>query len=211
MNRLSRTGCISASLVLLAAGAAATPMRSPDAEGVALRAEATEAEQGERAESQAELSADGRELTHLEIYERRAEQDAAAHRRWYGHFILASDAAAAIGVGVGLVADSGAILGVSVVGLYLAGPFAVHALHDRPGAAFGSVGMRIGAPALGMLIGSSDCDGFECVDGVFVGAVVGALFAITFDVSLLAWKELDVKPAVRADESSMWLGVSMGF
>ena len=198
MNRLSRTGCISSSLVLLAAGAAATPMRSPDAEGVALRAEATEAEQGERAESQAELSADGRELTHLEIYERRAEQDAAAHRRWYGHFILASDAAAAIGVGVGLVADSGAILGVSVVGLYLAGPFAVHAL-------------RIGAPALGMLIGSSDCDGFECVDGVFVGAVVGALFAITFDVSLLAWKELDVKPAVRADESSMWLGVSMGF
>jgi hypothetical protein len=127
-------------------------------------------------------------------------------RRWYGELILAADATAALGVAIGAAADSGEIAGLSLLGFYVIAPMAVHAMHRRGGAAAGSAGLRIGAPIAGVLLLTSDCEGF-CIDEFVAGFLVGATLAIGIDVAVLAWERVPVRPSIHVASNSALFGL----
>lgn len=72
---------------------------------------------------------------------------APAERSWYGWQILLADAASFACVGV---TEQEACL----LGFALSGPV-VHTLHGRPGRGLASLGLRVGLPLIGALIGSA--------------------------------------------------------
>ncbi len=117
----------------------------------------------------------------------------AASAEWYGYQTLATDGASiATGAVIVTAADGNSAvtnLGVGLGALgYGLGPPIVHLANDRPGAAVGSLGLRLGLPLVGAITGAFATKGSDNFIGVFVGAVVGAVVAIALDASLLAWK-----------------------
>jgi len=118
-------------------------------------------------------------------------------RRWYGWQIILTDGAALVSLAA--VSESSA-WGDLALGLYVAGGPIVHLAHENGSQAAGSVGLRLLAPAGGMLIGfvlgalenpSCDCEGG--LIGAGGGLVVGTVAASILDIALLAY---DVPPAL---------------
>jgi len=119
-----------------------------------------------------------------------AEAEPESH--WYGGQTLAAD-----GLSVGLLiaggqAESATLAWLGLFGYAFGAPI-VHGIHQRSGAAFGSLALRIGAPVLGGAIGLSsagDCGGELCALGPMVaGIFIGATAAIVIDSAALAWEE----------------------
>lgn len=125
-------------------------------------------------------------------------------RRWYGWQTLTSDAASlsvtAIGLAVvvnNLSSESGGTsigAGLVVIGAagYVIVPAVIHGSHNRPGAALGSLGLRLALPYLGAIIGPAltcpSSDHFCSSDnGTIGGFLVGVAGASAIDASLLAW------------------------
>jgi hypothetical protein len=117
---------------------------------------------------------------------------------WYGWQTLTADGASlAVTLGgIGMNASPVAVVGVG--GLYLAAP-AVHLAHGRVGVAFGSLGLRMGLPVLGGVIGfaaAAPCSSAEskqflgCAFHGWGEAAVGGLLglgaAVVLDAALLA-------------------------
>jgi len=108
--------------------------------------------------------------------------------RWYGWQIAAADAPLLALAATSLDGGGeGAYIGVA--GLLVTGPI-VHGLHGEGGRAAGSAVLRVLAPALGVLVGSStgrgeheEGDSHTSIEGAAVGALVG--YGIALGVDLL--------------------------
>lgn len=142
--------------------------------------------------------------------------------RWYGNQVLLADGTALALVLAGAVAGGA---GNDTVGLALAygglatyalgGPI-VHLAHDRPGAALGSLSLRVGLPAvsglMGMAIEQQSChpgQWFCGLGGMMLGGLVGMAGAVAIDAAALAYAprtELRVAPMVGGGR----LGMSVG-
>lgn len=146
--------------------------------------------------------------------------------RWYGWQTVIVDGAsvallfpAAASKNAGLQST---LLTASVGGYFLGAPF-VHALHGSPGRALGSLGLRVGAPLVGIALGSSleNCQndseepnycGFS---GAVIGGVVGILSAIVIDSAALARETVHeqpkLTPMVGSTKGRTWIGVAGQF
>jgi hypothetical protein len=119
-------------------------------------------------------------------------------RAWYGGTILGVDALAASLMAVGVASSSGGLFLGSGVAFTLGGPI-VHGIHRDGGKAVVSLGLRVGLPVVGGLVGvfagasgGEDCEGDMCqLSGVAAGGAVGLglgmVAASALDVTFLAY------------------------
>ena len=133
-------------------------------------------------------------------------------RHWYGWQTLSADGAALsfLTLGSALASDGDSDAGrtgidsfvVVGVGMYALGGPIVHAAHQNWGAAAASLGLRVGLPLAGILIGSgvdgcgakSDADVCGAV-GPALGALLGIGAAIAIDAAALGYEQV---PATNA-------------
>jgi hypothetical protein len=94
---------------------------------------------------------------------------------------------------IGLTVRSDRALELSIATYMLASP-AVHLFHDRPSRALASLGLHVGVPLLGILVGvgvgggnrPADEDIGPAVIGGVIGAIAGGAIASVIDISILA-------------------------
>lgn len=120
----------------------------------------------------------------------------------YGLEILLADglALAVAGASIKFEQPGFALAGL---GTYLIAPPVVHAIHGQGGRAAASFGLRVGAPAVGMLTGMAIAGAFDgsgggayrAIAGGVVGLGAGAIAAMVVDAVVLA-REPDVKVRV---------------
>ena len=140
---------------------------------------------------------------------------------WYGWQTLATDGAAlTLAVTVAAVNDRNkATLGFAALAAYLAGGPIVHAAHGNWGRAFGSAGLRVGAPIAGAFLGAvlESCHGGDyCgASGAAVGLVVGTGMAIALDAAVLAREKVieepTLLPVVATGKDGTYLGLAGRF
>jgi hypothetical protein len=110
---------------------------------------------------------------------------------WYGWQTLAVDGTSLALIFAGAGARADVVAGIGGFGAVLGAPV-VHFVHDRVGAGFGSLGLRVALPLAGAAIGASaaNCDGhhemFCGIGEAGVGFIVGAAAAIVIDAAVLA-------------------------
>ncbi len=124
----------------------------------------------------------------------------------YGLEILLADGVALGMAGMSIKVEQPG-LGILGLSTYLMAPPIVHFIHGRPGRAAASFGLRLGAPAVGMMTGIAlGCAVGWCSSrgdfgwvGAFIGGAVGvtsgAIAAMVIDAVVLA-REPDVKVRV---------------
>ena len=126
-------------------------------------------------------------------------------RYWYGYQTLLVDAASITTALLGVRTDAPALGYIGALGLFVGAPI-VHFVNERPLAAFGSAGLRVGLSGLGVVIGfavagschedaSSTAFGSCFLHGVgeaAIGGLIGLGSAIVLDGALLARGERDV-------------------
>jgi hypothetical protein len=133
-------------------------------------------------------------------------------RQWYGWQTLSADGAALgfLTLGSALASDDDSDSGhtgidsfvVVGVGMYALGGPIVHAAHQNWGAAAASLGLRVGLPLAGILIGSGvdgcgakrDPDVCGAVGPAF-GALLGIGAAIAIDAAALGYEQVPVASA----------------
>jgi hypothetical protein len=144
---------------------------------------------------------------------------------WYGWQTLTTDAAALTLLLSGAVVNESnngtaeAFAYASAATFVFGGPV-VHAAHENWGRAFGSLGLRVGAPIVGAFIGAAleDCSGgdFCGLSGAAVGFTAGIGTAVALDAAVLAREtvregELAVIPVVSTGKNGSWVGLSGRF
>jgi hypothetical protein len=109
---------------------------------------------------------------------------------WYGWQTLLLD-----GASIGLMLTKSDATGWGVVGYFFA-PSIVHFAHRNVGNGFASIGLRIGLPFVGILLGSmaSSCfngdSNLACdLDAATAGLLLGMAGAITIDAAALAYEQ----------------------
>lgn len=113
---------------------------------------------------------------------------------WYGYQTASADATAGALTALSFQTNSGAA-SWAAIGVYLLGAPLVHAAHQRPLAALGSLGLRIGVPLLAAAVGAATAD---CTNRVvndencefgpsIVGLGVGIVVAAIIDSAAIAW------------------------
>ena len=112
-----------------------------------------------------------------------------AVRNWYGWQILVTDSASVAVFTAGASASRTSLLVLGLAGYLAAAPI-VHLAHGRPGAAVGSLAIRVLLPILGVAAGAA-IDGGQCRElciplGAVVGFGLGAVVASAIDIVLLA-------------------------
>jgi hypothetical protein len=114
---------------------------------------------------------------------------------WYGYQTVSADATAAALTALSFQTNSGAA-SWAAIGVYLLGAPVVHAAHQRPLAALGSLGLRIGLPLLASSVGAAtaDCSSNRVVNDdncqfgpSLVGLGVGIVLAAIIDSAAIAW------------------------
>ncbi len=134
----------------------------------------------------------------------------------YGYQIALADGAA---IAAGLATENGG----AMIGLYLAGGPIIHFSHGQVGRGFLSLGLRVGLPYLGAIVGAavgeSNCQGVDdewfCgVGELLLGGALGAVAASVIDWTVLAKKTTTMEReslfqvgSVRANPN---LGVTRG-
>ena len=143
---------------------------------------------------------------------------------WYGWQTFASDAAS-VGLFITALelsdgyspfngeapASANLAAGLGTAG-YAAGGPTIHVLHGRPGAAVGSVFLRVGLPILGGIVGerTATClpgnrDYGNCGMGqAILGFLGGVVMASVIDAAMLSWESPSAKPKAAA-------GPTLGF
>jgi len=118
-------------------------------------------------------------------------------QRWYGYQTLLADGGAlAIAIAAAATNDrsTGQGILVAAAAAYAIGGPIVHLAHARGGASLASLGVRVGAPLAGALLGmglaalAPDDDGDEYVIGTALGLLGGVAGAVALDATLLAWE-----------------------
>jgi hypothetical protein len=149
---------------------------------------------------------------------------------WYGWQVFAVDGGVlAASLGCVLISKDASCVVVAGWGYALGGPV-VHKLHGGWGRTFGSVGLRLGVPLLGALVGmnSGGCSpsggegdycGLEAAAGAAGGALVGMAAAILID-GLWAWEDApapappphwSVAPTMSLGRASAGIGLAGSF
>jgi hypothetical protein len=136
--------------------------------------------------------------------------------RWYGWQTLTADAAAAslfaliVGLDVAGKSAQGPVAGVGL-GVYLLGAPAIHVAHRRVGAGLASLGIRLVAPAIGAIVGSSFNSRYsETGDQLVLGLFAGIVVASALDATLLA-RESVAAPAPRTEGAKPSLSPSLAY
>jgi hypothetical protein len=135
---------------------------------------------------------------------------------WYGYQTLIADAVS-VGLFVGgISAKSGGLMTTGYVGFLLGAPI-VHMVHGNIGPGFGSIGLRLIMPVIGMGVGaiagliiggtqgSGDLDRFGngangAINGLVVGGLVGAGGCVLIDAAGFAYSK------ERVDDRAITLG-----
>ncbi len=132
----------------------------------------------------------------------------ATKREWYGWQVLLVDGASLLVTIGGAAAQSGAVAATGGL-MYLGGPAAVHFAHGNVARGFGSMGLRLGAPFVGALlgfgVGAASCGGStsntrtDCAAvGLGLGLLAGYIAGISVDAGLLAYEDVNAEtPAQR--------------
>jgi hypothetical protein len=119
--------------------------------------------------------------------------------RWYGYQNMLADLGGVVIGGLAISAQSGELAGLAVA-TYAFGSPAVHWAHGNVGKGFGSLGLRIVAPAvgagLGCLADNSHGD-YGCLGGLAGGVLVGTLAAVVVDYAVLADEDVPRGAAAR--------------
>jgi hypothetical protein len=122
----------------------------------------------------------------------------ADQREWYGLQPMASDAAA-FALGGTAVDQQSLWSGVAAVFLYALGSPSIHAAHGNVGRALASVGLRIGVPFVGAMIGSANgvtgSGGNKAFNGFKIGGLFGVVVASVLDYTVLSYATSDSHPA----------------
>jgi hypothetical protein len=117
---------------------------------------------------------------------------------WYGWQTLIADGTSLVVLPVlGGATQSEALLGMAVGGYFLAPPV-IHAVHGRWGMTFASLGIRLGLPTVGVLLGAAadqdECGGDLCLPvGAAIGFIIGIGGAVTIDAALLSDEKIDTE------------------
>jgi hypothetical protein len=132
---------------------------------------------------------------------------------WYGYQILLADGASLGCVLLGAGTDSSGLPALGGVGYVFGGPI-VHFAHGEVGRGFGSLGLRVGLPVLGVLVGvggTSDDSGPDSPDGsaggqeglaaAAVGAMIGMVGAVVLDSAALAYEQVPVDPRKKGRDA----------
>jgi hypothetical protein len=132
------------------------------------------------------------------LHEGATDKAGGSTSNWYGWQTLITDGAA---LGIALLAtdaSSNSQTTLAVLaggGSYLLGAPIIHAAHGRLGVGVGSLGLRVGAPIAGAMVGATleGCGAFageedpdSCDRPMLVGFGLGVAAAIAVDASLLA-------------------------
>jgi hypothetical protein len=151
--------------------------------------------------------------------------------RWYGWQTLAADGGAVFLFLSSLALLDGGDDGASTVvawtslGVYVLGGPVVHGFHGHAGKAAGSLGIRVGAPLVGGILGAgilSGCKKHESDDlcelgGAAWGILLGSAAAMALDAAVLAHEFAPTKPAtvglrwqpaVGFSRNAAWMGVA---
>lgn len=114
---------------------------------------------------------------------RNASLAPAPSGRWYGWQVLLCDLAAE-GFGLAAVLSRSAILLVPSGALHALGGPIVHWSHGNAGRGFASLGLRLGLPLVGALIGAATSNGSSTP--AIVGGAAGSVVSIVLDIAWLA-------------------------
>ena len=111
----------------------------------------------------------------------------------YGWQIVLADVGGLVVAGVVGAAGGG---GASVAPYFLASPI-VHGVHGNSGKAIGSLGLHLGLPIVGMLVGvgvgGHNCDSDACgLGGLVLGMMGGMVAATVVDAAWLAHTTVEV-------------------
>jgi hypothetical protein len=103
--------------------------------------------------------------------------------------------------------DNGAPAVGLAVASYLVAPAVIHIAHGRAGIAAASVGLRLGLPSAGFLLGAGAVvgshDALLTALGAGIGAAVGVLSASAIDAAALSWDNpVSDNPVTDHDERS---------
>jgi hypothetical protein len=115
---------------------------------------------------------------------------------WYGWETLLIDAASISMLVVAAESDEGPVAVIGL-GIYALGGPAIHFGHGEALNGIGSLGLRLGLPAIGGLIGaqvaqvSEGCRGYECFEGAGYGILLGMGAAVVLDAALLGYRRSD--------------------
>ena len=123
--------------------------------------------------------------------------------------LAVADLASAAGIALGIAADSDALTAIGAVGAFTLAP-AAHLLTHNPEHAVVSLGLRLGLPLAGLLVGSAAGTG----RGSAVGLGVGAAGAIAIDYAVLARRRVTERtwtPTAGASRDAVALGVAARF
>jgi hypothetical protein len=102
--------------------------------------------------------------------------------------LLLDTASLAIGAAA-LSGSNGSGLAVSG-GLFLLGGPIIHGAHGRPGAFFGSLGLRVALPLLGVVVGNGRGGGCDACSFGPEGFLVGAAGAMIVDALLIGYEDV---------------------
>ena len=152
-------------------------------------------------------------------------------RQWYGWQTLLTDAGSLLLIVAAAESDDSGGYALAGAAGYLAGGPIVHAAHGHAGKAWGSLGLRAGAPLGGALVGlaigsasAGDCAGDLCgLEALAFGAVgfiIGTGAAIVIDAAVIANEDVKVErprakftvaPSVAVTSKGAFTGLSGTF
>lgn len=125
-----------------------------------------------------------------------ASSPARAEEEWYGYQVAAPDIVGSLLVVAGVQSETGPAIALGAGGMLLGGPI-VHAAHGHWGRAGASLGLRVGGPFLGAILGGAlgagGKSGKGALDGIvyaIVGAGLGYVAAAAFDIAYLAYEDV---------------------
>lgn len=126
-----------------------------------------------------------------------ASSPARAEEKWYGYQVAAPDVVGGVLVLAAAQSEAWGTAALGVATILLGGPI-VHAAHGHWGRAGASLGLRVGAPLLGVSLGaglgaSGGGGGKGSLDAItyaIVGAGLGYVVAATVDIAYLAREDV---------------------
>jgi len=155
-----------------------------------------------------------------------------SRRKWYGWQTLAADGTSLAALTVAVVLSNRAARGSDQKGVsanatglvwfgllgYELGPGVIHFVHKNPGRGFASMGVRLGLPLAGAIVGAaaaSSCSGFACEEGgAGLGIALGMAGAIALDAAVFAYEDpqkpnphgLALAPLLSLTPRQAWVG-----
>lgn len=138
-------------------------------------------------------------------------------RNWYGWQVLLVDVGSIAVNVVGIVAESRVLSGVGAIAQFIGAPI-VHWTHRRVGFGFASLGVRLGLPLLGALVGYTEnacptdsygtrrcgSGGIDPALAILLGAGIGQIVASIVDIAAFSTETVEGGQARAAPRGAAW-------